>query len=137
MTTENVVQTTKRLNQKDLLRALGHRIVEHRTARGWKQRELARRTGIEPGRLSRIERGRAESSLDELAAFRAVFGVTLDELLCGEAPAGPEGSLDELARNIERVGSREEIAILRRLFQLLVRGYRQEEEQPPGPGGPA
>lgn len=131
MTTENVVQTTKRPRGKDYLRALGSRIVEHRTARGWKQRELARRTGIEPGRLSRIENGRAEPDLDELASFRAAFGVTLDELLFGEASAGPEGRLDELARVIERIGSRDEIAIIRRLFQLLVRGYRQEE-QPPG-----
>ena len=98
--------------------------MEYRNARGWIQKELARRTGIEPGRLSRIERGLAEPSLDEMVSFRTAFGVTLDELLFGEAPAAPAGRLDELVRDLERIGSRDETAILRRLLQLLVRGYR-------------
>lgn len=130
MTSENLVQTPQQPTGKDRLRALGSRIVERRAARGWKQRELARRTVIEPGRLSRIERGLATPSLDELACLRAALGVSLDELLFGEASARPAVSLDELARDIERIGSRDEIAILRRLFQLVVRGYLQEQQQP-------
>lgn len=120
--------------EKEHLRAVGSRIVERRSARGWKQRELARRTGIEPGRLSRIERGLAGPSLDEMARLKNAFGGSVDELLFGEAPAGPEGSLDELARDLERLGSRGEVAILRRLFQLLVLGYRQEQRQPAARG---
>jgi transcriptional regulator with XRE-family HTH domain len=130
MSNRNAVNVTKLPSQKDHLRALGSRIVERRSARGWKQRELARRTGIEPGRLSRIERGLAAPSLDEVARLKDAFGGSVDELLFGEAPAGPEGSLDQLARDIDRLGSRGEIAVLRRLFQLLVRGYRQEQQQP-------
>jgi transcriptional regulator with XRE-family HTH domain len=108
--------------------------VERRTARGWKQRELARRTGIEPGRLSRFERGLASPNLEELAGLKDAFGGSVDELLFGEAPAGPDGSLDELARDIERLGSRQEIAILRRLFQLLILGYRHERRPPTNRG---
>jgi transcriptional regulator with XRE-family HTH domain len=134
MTDKNIVHTPKRPNEKDHLRALGFRIVEHRNARGWKQRELARRAGIEPGRLSRIERGIASPNLDEMFRLKAVFGGSLDELFLGEVPAGPEGSLDELARDLERLGSRDEIAILRRLFHLLVLGYRQEQRQTPARG---
>ncbi len=128
------MNTTKLPSRKDHLRVLGSRIVERRNARGWKQRELARRTGIEPGRLSRIERGLAEPNLDELARFKDAFGGSLDELLFGEAPAGPEGSLDQLARDLVRLGSRDETAILRRLLQLLVLGYRQEQRQPAARG---
>ena len=134
MTNENVAQTKKRLSEKDQMRALGSRIVERRNARGWKQRELARRTGIEPGRLSRIERGIASPSLDELVLLKDVFGCSVDELLFSDAPAGPEGSLDQLARDLDRLGSRAEIAILRRLLHLLVLGYRSEQKQPPTRG---
>lgn len=116
------------------LQALGFRIVERRNARGWKQRELARRTGIEPGRLSRIERGLASPNLDEIARLKDAIETSVDELLFGEAPAGPEGSLDELARDLDRLGSRGEIAILRRLLQLLILGYRQEKQPPPPRG---
>lgn len=134
MTNGNVVHTKKRPSEKDRLRALGSRIVERRSARGWKQRELARRTEIEPGRLSRIERGIVSPNLEDLARFKAAFGGSLDELLFGEAPAGPEGSLDELARDLDRLGSRDEIALIRRLLHLLVLGYRQEQQQPPTRG---
>lgn len=116
------------------LQALGSRIVERRNARGWKQRELARRTGIEPGRLSRIERGLALPNLEEIARLKDAIETSVDELLFGEAPAGPEGSLDELARDLDRLGSRGEIAILRRLLQLLILGYRQEKQPPPPRG---
>lgn len=109
------------------VQGLGPRILEHREARGWKQRELARRADIEPGRLSRIERGLALPKLEELARLREVFGGSLDELILGEGSAGPEVSLDQLARDLDRLAAREEIAILRRLFQLLVLGYRHEQ----------
>ena len=126
MTEQNVVHTTRRPAGKETLRALGTRIVERRMARGWKQRELARRTGIEPGRLSRIERGLAVPNLEELVCFKDAFAGSVDELLFGELPARPDGSLDELARDLQQLASRPEIALLRRLYQLLVQGYRHE-----------
>lgn len=128
MTDKNVAHTTKRPSEKDHLRALGSRIVEHRNARGWKQRELARRAGIEPGRLSRIERGIASPNLDEMFRLKAVFGGSLDELFLGEVPAGPEGSLDELARDLERLGSRDEIATLRTAVRRSALGDAQIEQ---------
>jgi transcriptional regulator with XRE-family HTH domain len=128
MPNRNVANTTKRPSPKEHLRALGSRIVERRNTRGWKQRELARRTGIEPGRLSRIERGIASPNLDEMTRLKEAFAGSVDELLFGEAPAGPEGSLDQLARELDRLGSRNEIAVLRRLLQLLVLGYRHEQQ---------
>ncbi|HKH48469.1 MAG TPA: helix-turn-helix transcriptional regulator [Thermoanaerobaculia bacterium] len=114
-------------NDETLMQGLGPRIVEHRRVRGWKQRELARRADIEPGRLSRIERGLALPKLEELARLREVLGGSLDELILGEGAAGPEVSLDQLARDLDRLAAREEIAILRRLFQLLVLGYRHQQ----------
>jgi len=114
-------------NDETQVQGLGPRILEHREARGWKQRELARRAEIDPGRLSRIERGLALPKLEELARLREVLGGSLDELILGEGPAGPEMSLDQLARDLDRLAARDEIAILRRLFQLLVLGYRHEQ----------
>jgi transcriptional regulator with XRE-family HTH domain len=106
------------------VQGLGERIVEQRTARGWKQRELAHRAGIDPGRLSRIERGVAVPKLEELMRLREALGGTFDELLLGTVQPG---SLDELARDLDRLAARDEIAVLFRLLHLLVRGYQNEQ----------
>lgn len=102
--------------------ALGSRIVDLRNQRGWSQRELARRAVLRPPRLSALELGRKLPQLEELAALAGALGVSLDELVFGQA-SRPE--THELLRELEAVGTREEIAGLARLLQLLLLGYER------------
>lgn len=68
---------------------LARRIGLLRTERGWKQRELARRAGLRPDRLSKLEHGRSTPTVQELVDLAGVFGIGLDELVLGRAPAAP------------------------------------------------
>lgn len=90
-------------------RALGSRIVKLRGLRGWKQVELARRAGLQPYSLSRIENGRRIPTLDELAALRDVFGTDLDHLVFGVSAVSSSGGQI----------SAEDIALLERLLDRL------------------
>ncbi len=86
------------------LPTFGSRIAELRRESGWSKRELSRRTGLRPERISRLERGIREASVTEVAALADVLGVSLEELVHGPAagedgrapgapaPAGPAGS---------------------------------------------
>src|SRR5215203_2130137 len=100
------------------LRALGSRIMELRSTRGWKQVELGRRAGIEPPRLSRIENGRAAPSLPELVRLREALEAGLDQIVFGDPSAS---ALRRLAVELrpEAPGG---VEILERLLHYLVRG---------------
>lgn len=100
---------------------IGSRIVEIRNQRGWKQRELARRAGLDPGRLSKLERGLKEARLTEFASLARALGLTLDELAFGRAPSTPTL---EVVRELGAMGTPEETAVLGRLLRLLLLGYR-------------
>lgn len=108
------------------LRALGSRIMELRSTRGWKQVELGRRAGIGPPRLSRIEKGRAAPTLPELVRLRNAFGAGLDLIVFGDPAAG---TLRRLAAELrpEAPGG---VETLERLLHYLVRGYQAEHGEP-------
>lgn len=105
------------------LRALGSRIVELRSSRGWKQVELGRRAGIDPTRLSRIENGRSVPTLAELARLREALEAGLDQIVFGDPEAG---ALRRLAAELKPAGSPGGIEALERLLHYLVRGYQAE-----------
>jgi len=97
------------------------RIIEIRNRHGWGQRELARRAGLFPARLSKLERGLSEPRLSELVRLARELGVGLDELVFGEAPANPTL---QVVRELGALGTPEETAVLGRLLRLLLLGYR-------------
>lgn len=72
------------------LRDLGSRIRTLRTARGWTQRQLGRRTGIDSSRLSRTERGLVSPTLVEIRRLREALETSCDELLFGARPEAAE-----------------------------------------------
>ncbi|HEV8578741.1 MAG TPA: helix-turn-helix transcriptional regulator [Thermoanaerobaculia bacterium] len=74
--------------QRGLLEEVGRRIVRLREKRGWTRADLARRLGVPRGRLAHWERGENTPPLEVLAALRRELGVSLDELVTGEPPAG-------------------------------------------------
>jgi len=103
------------------LRAVGPRIIDLRNRRGWTQRTLARQTGLRPAQLSKIERSRKLPQLDETVLLARALGVGLDELVFGRAPR-PE--MLHLLREVDAIGSPEEMAGLGRILQLLLLGYK-------------
>ncbi len=71
------------------LTAFGSRITSLREGKGWSCRALARRLGLHPERLRRLERGDRPPFLDELTKLAAELEVSLDALVYGIGP-GPE-----------------------------------------------
>lgn len=55
-----------------------------RVARGWKLREVAERSGIDPGHLSKVERGEKNLSVESL--YRLAVVLELRELAALLAP---------------------------------------------------
>jgi len=65
---------------EDLLRKLGLRVRELRTAHGLTQAALAERVGFRASYFSHIENGVKGATVETLAAIAAALGVTLSEL---------------------------------------------------------
>ncbi|MFY9820218.1 MAG: helix-turn-helix transcriptional regulator [Thermoanaerobaculia bacterium] len=107
-------------------RALGSRIVEHRRAKRWSQREVARRTGIRYMRLSKLENGHVTPSLSELLSIAEALDAGLEELVRGVPPAGSrvERYLLPPLQELEDLGAPEECAILGKLLRVLVAGFK-------------
>ena len=116
-----------------VLRTVGRRIGELRTLRGWTQRELCRRTGIDPARLSRIEKG-ATPKLGELLQIGAALNAGLEDLvLPDELPSGDE--ITRLARGLERLAP-EEREIVLRVVRAAILGFRGHSTDPRNEANP-
>lgn len=58
-------------------RRLGDQIERYREQRGWTLRELSKRVGRDPARLSEIESGRANPSIDNLVDLGEALGLEI------------------------------------------------------------
>ena len=116
---------------EDLSEAFGSRLTQLRGARGWRQRELSRRAEIDPGRLSKLERGVARVSVPELIRLSLALGAGLDELVFGAA-ASLEGEWHRLLQELEEAGGPQALDCATRLLQALVLGYRGPAQAPSG-----
>ena len=67
-------------------RGFGNRIMQLRRRKGWDRASLADRLGVPPERLKRWELGTYLPSLGLLVALARTLGVTIDELVTGQAP---------------------------------------------------
>ncbi len=76
-----------------LFQALGLRIRELRTARGWSQEHFAEICGVHRTYMGHLERGEKNASLGSVARVARALEITLSELLRGiDAPASPVDS---------------------------------------------
>lgn len=64
---------------------LGRRVASRRALKGWTQAELARRIGIHPWQVSRIEADTSRPSLPNAMKLAREFDVSLDWLAYGDA----------------------------------------------------
>ena len=69
---------------------LNEKILYYRKAAKLSQEELAARVGVSRQAVSKWELGDATPEVDKLLALARAFGVTTDELLGGDEPAGTE-----------------------------------------------
>jgi transcriptional regulator with XRE-family HTH domain len=86
------------------LTTFGSRITSLREEKGWSGRALARRLGLHPERLRRLEKGERPPFLDELTKLAAELEATLDGLVYGiglEPPSEPEAAPEALASRRE------------------------------------
>jgi XRE family aerobic/anaerobic benzoate catabolism transcriptional regulator len=67
----------------DICILLGLRIRELRTAKGWRQIDLAEEAGINENYISDLEIGKKEICLRTMQAVAGAFDLTLAELLQG------------------------------------------------------
>jgi transcriptional regulator with XRE-family HTH domain len=76
-----------------LIKDVGRRIAELREVRGLSQSELARKLGISPGNLYRIEQGQQNLTLRTMAKLASTLGVRTVDLFEGPAHAqSPRGT---------------------------------------------
>ena len=61
--------------------AIGQRIRMFRIKQGWKQSDLAEKSGVEPSNISHIERAATKLSLPTLVSIANALEVSLDEIV--------------------------------------------------------
>ncbi len=80
--------------------AMAQRLVDRRKAAGLSQEALAAQLGVSRQAVSKWERSESSPDTDNLIALAALYGVSLDELLYGEAVDSTDDSqTDDEARN--------------------------------------
>jgi transcriptional regulator with XRE-family HTH domain len=82
--------------------ALAQRITHERLRRGWSRADLARKAGIDPSYVTRVEQARfAAPSVEKIRALAAALGLPVDALTDPPAPETPDEDV-LLRRLIER-----------------------------------
>jgi len=66
---------------RDICVALGERIRQLRTERGWRQIDLAEEAGIHENFVSDLEQGKKEACLRTIQTIANAFDLTVAELL--------------------------------------------------------
>ena len=74
--------------------AMAQRLVNRRKAAGLSQEALAAQLGVSRQAVSKWERSESSPDTDNLIALAALYGVSLDELLYGEAADSADDSKD-------------------------------------------
>ena len=110
-----------RKRSPDLLRAVGRRVAQARTDRGFTQEALAEAIGIEPVSLSRLETGDRALSLTTLALIADALGLGLARLVGIEADL-PKADLApqeaELLRGFGKLPAAKRDLVLRLVREL-------------------
>lgn len=74
--------------------AMAQRLVDRRKAAGLSQEALAAQLGVSRQAVSKWERSESSPDTDNLIALAALYGVSLDELLYGEAVGDSDGGTE-------------------------------------------
>lgn len=87
--------------------ALAQRISHERLLRGWSRTALARRAGLDPSYVTRVEQAKfREPSVEKIRALAVAFGLSVDALTDPPDPGTPDE--DALLRRLieKRLGNK-------------------------------
>lgn len=90
--------------------AMAQRLVDRRKAAGLSQEALAAQLGVSRQAVSKWERSESSPDTDNLIALAALYGVSLDELLYGEAAGDADGSEDGSTETVDEAKEAEDSA---------------------------
>lgn len=90
--------------------ATAQRLVDRRKAAGLSQEALAAQLGVSRQAVSKWERSESSPDTDSLIALAALYGVSLDELLYGEAASDADGSEDGSTETVDEAKEAEDSA---------------------------
>lgn len=90
--------------------AMAQRLVDRRKAAGLSQEALAAQLGVSRQAVSKWERSESSPDTDNLIALAALYGVSLDELLYGEAASDADSSEDGSTETVDEAKEAEESA---------------------------
>lgn len=90
--------------------AMAQRLVNRRKAVGLSQEALAAQLGVSRQAVSKWERSESSPDTDNLIALAALYGVSLDELLYGEAASDADGSEDGSTETVDEAKEAEDSA---------------------------
>lgn len=87
--------------KRETPKAVGHRLSVLRERRGWSQRELARRLGVSPPTIQKIEAGDQALNADLIPLLAKTLRVTPADFFSEEPPCD-QGPSAQLARVLAR-----------------------------------
>ncbi|MDB1829185.1 helix-turn-helix domain-containing protein [Collinsella aerofaciens] len=90
--------------------AMAQRLVDRRKAAGLSQEALAAQLGVSRQAVSKWERSESSPDTDNLIALAALYGVSLDMLLYGEAASDADGSEDGSTETVDEAKEAEDSA---------------------------
>lgn len=90
--------------------AMAQRLVDRRKAVGFSQEALAAQLGVSRQAVSKWERSESSPDTDNLIALAALYGVSLDELLYGEAASDADSSEDGSTETVDEAKEAEDSA---------------------------
>ena len=90
--------------------AMAQRLVDRRKAAGLSQEALAAQLGVSRQAVSKWERSESSPDTDNLIALAALYGVSLDELLYGEAASDADGSENGSTETVDEAKEAEDSA---------------------------
>lgn len=90
--------------------AMAQRLVDRHKAAGLSQEALAAQLGVSRQAVSKWERSESSPDTDNLIALAALYGVSLDELLYGEAASDADGSEDGSTETVDEAKEAEDSA---------------------------
>lgn len=90
--------------------AMAQRLVDRRKAASLSQEALAAQLGVSRQAVSKWERSESSPDTDNLIALAALYGVSLDELLYGEAASDADSSEDGSTETVDEAKEAEDSA---------------------------
>lgn len=90
--------------------ATAQRLVDRRKAAGLSQEALAAQLGVSRQAVSKWERSESSPDTDNLIALAALYGVSLNELLYGEAASDADSSEDGSTETVDEAKEAEDSA---------------------------